>query len=82
MRPTMYPKVESSQSSGQLQKPFTTRNTPLPVTSGAMGACSMRFGVWDSNLLRDQETLRFVHTTIGCSNYEAACLHTHTHTLA
>ena len=60
MRPTMYPKVESSQSSGQLQKPFTTRNTPLPVMSGAMGACSMRFGVWDSNHLRDQETLRFV----------------------
>ena len=64
MRPTMCPKVESYQSSGQLQKPFTTRNTPLPVMSGAMGACSMRFGVWDSNLLRDQEMLRFVQLYI------------------
>ena len=47
MKTTMSHTVDGYQLNGQLQKPFTTRNTPLPVMSGVMGACSMRFGVSD-----------------------------------
>ena len=54
----MYPKEEGFPSSGQLQKPFTTRNTPLPVMSGAMAVCSMKCGVLDTNLLKELGMLR------------------------
>ena len=45
MKAIMFLREVRFQSGGQLQKPFTTRNTPLPVMSGAMAACSMRSGV-------------------------------------
>ena len=48
---TTYPKVEKSPLSGQLQKRYTFENTPLPVISGAMAVCSMRYGVLDTGHL-------------------------------
>ena len=47
----MYPKVEKSPLSGQLQKRYTFGNTPLPVMSGVMAVCSMRYGVLDTGHL-------------------------------
>ena len=64
MRTTMYPKVEKFLSSGQLQRPFTTRSTPLPVMSGAMVVCSMRYGVSDTNLLRESGMQRLAANNI------------------
>ena len=54
----MYPKVEGFPLNGQLQKPFTIRNTPLPVMSGAMAVCSMRSGALDTNHLKELRTPR------------------------
>ena len=61
-KPTMSHTVERFQSSGQLQKPFTTRNTPLPVTSGVMGVCSMRFGVLVQSRLKEFRIWRYGFT--------------------
>ena len=55
---TMYPEVEESPSSGQHQRPCTIGSTPLPVMSGAMAACSMRFGVLDKSHLEQQRIER------------------------
>ena len=54
----MYQRVEESLSSGQHQKPCTIANTPLPVMSGAMAACSMRYGVSDKSHLELQRIER------------------------
>ena len=43
----MYPRIISYLSSGRLQKQCTTGSTPLPVMSGALGACFMRSGLSD-----------------------------------
>ena len=59
MKTTMSHKVDGYQSNGQPQKPFTTRNTPLLVTSGVMGACSMRFGVSDISHLNRPKFSRY-----------------------
>ena len=61
MRITTSPMVARYQSSGRLQKPFTTKNTPLPVMFGAMAVCSMRYGVSDANHLRALLILRFIN---------------------
>ena len=64
MRPTMSPMEVWYQSSGQLQKPFTTRNTPLPVMSGAMAACSMRSGASVGSHLKNWKISRYTHTHV------------------
>ena len=53
--------VERFQSSGQLQKPFISINIPLPVMSGAMGVCSMRFGVLDISHLNRPKMLKYYY---------------------
>ena len=66
MKTTMSPMVAKYQSSGQLQKLLTSKNTPLPVMSGAMGVCSMRFGVWDTSLLKVLQIPRYSAGNICC----------------
>ena len=47
----MYHREEKWPSNGQLRKLYTFGNTPLPVMSGAMAACSMRSGALDTSRL-------------------------------
>ena len=63
MKTTMCLEVERSQSSGQLQKPFSIASTPLPVMSGVMAASSMRYGHLDTNHSMNSTMHRFVLVT-------------------
>ena len=58
MLATMFPKEGRSQSNGQHQMPSTTRSTPLPVMCGALVVSCMRYGVSDTNRLKDTLTYR------------------------
>ena len=79
---------ERFQSSGQLQRPFTIASTPLPVMSGAMAVCSMRYGHWDANhfmtslilrclLIVVRLTMHVCHIVLGLWLYD----HSHTATI-
>ena len=58
MLATMFPKEGRSQSNGQHQKPSTTRSTPLPAMCGALVVSCMRYGVSDTNRLKDTPMYR------------------------
>ena len=65
MKGTTFLKVVWYQSNGQHQRHSTTRNTPLPVMSGAMGVCSMRYGAWDANHTTHSLTQRYMVTVLS-----------------
>ena len=44
---------------GFLNRPFTTRSTPLPVMCGALAVSCMRYGVLDMHLLRITPILKY-----------------------
>ena len=58
MLATTFPKEGRSQSNGQHQTPSTTRSTPLPVMCGALVVSCTRYGVSDTNHLKDTPTYR------------------------
>ena len=62
MKTTMYLRVESFPSDGRLLRLSKMENSPLPVTSGVMEFCFMRFGHWRPNPMEILPMNRYHHS--------------------
>ena len=61
MKTTTYRKDETRfLSNGQPLRLYITRSTPLPVMCGPTDVCSMRYGVLDTNRLKEYQTSTLV----------------------
>ena len=57
---TTRPREDTSQSSGQLQRPSSITNTLFRVMCGVMGWSCMRYGHSDTNHLKSLPSRRYV----------------------